>query len=193
MKIKSLKRSTNHKKLLIIVCVILLLIAIPLTYVYAFNGNLFGWKKPTIQNTNKVKNSINYGPATSEQQKAGTTIKSGSADTPPKPTPIPGSTQKNVQVIITSANQDKSGSPLLVSTQIGAVVDSGTCTLSLTKAGETTVTKTAGVQALASTSTCQGFNVPASASDLSVGTWHILIEYSNSALTGSATKDVVIK
>ena len=190
MRVKSLKKSATLKKPLIIGFTVLFLIAVPFVYVYAFNGNLFGWK--IDKNSSSDKNtSVDYGPATSEQQKAGSATKSGSTDIPPKPTTIPGSTLKNVELLITSANQDQSGSPLHVGTQISAVVDTGTCSLTLTKAGETTVTKTAGAQALASTSTCQGFDIPSS--ELSVGTWQILLGYSSSTLTGSATKDVVIK
>jgi hypothetical protein len=190
MKIKSLKRSTNHKKLLIIACVILLLVAIPLTYVYAFNGNLFGWKKPTIQNTSINKGSTNYGPATPEQQKAGTSAKSGSTtDTTPSPAPIPGSDKKSVQVTITAANQN--GSVLQIRALIGAVENTGTCTLVLSRAGQSSVTKTAGTQALSSTSTCQGFDVPTT--ELSTGAWQALITYDSPTLTGSATKSITVQ
>lgn len=190
MKIKSLKRSTNHKKLLIIVGVVLLLIAAPLTYVYAFNGNLFGWKKPTIQNTNIDNNSTSYGPATPEQQKAGTTIKSGStADTPPAPTPIPGSNKKNVQMAITAANQN--GSSLQIRVQIDAIENTGSCTLTLTKSGYSTVTKTASTQAYASISTCSGFDIPTS--ELAPGLWQALITYDSSALSGSTTETITIR
>ena len=189
MIIKNLHKSTTTKKVLLISCVILVLIAIPLIYVYAFNGNLFGWKKPTTQDTNQNQNSVNYDPATIEQQKAGTTVKSGSTDSPPEPTPIPGSDKKNVQMTITAANQN--GSTLQIRTLIGAVEDTGVCTLTLTSAGKSTVTKTVNSQALASTSTCKGFDIPVS--ELSAGTWHAFIEYTSTALIGSADQDIVIK
>ncbi len=190
MKIEK-RKSKKRTVVIIVVAIVLLVTASAFTYVYAMNGKLFGWEAQKAQNKSNNQGTVNNGPATSEQQKAGSAAKSGSKETPPAPAPIPGSNQKSVQVLITSANQNQSGSPLVISSQIGAVVDSGTCTLTLTKAEETNVTKTAGVQALASTSTCQGFDIPAS--ELSVGTWHILLEYSSSTLTGSAAKDVVIK
>jgi len=158
--------------------------------VYVFNGNLFGWKSPT--NSPSGNGSVNYGPATSEQQKSGSQIKSGStnsSDTPPAPTPITGSTKKNVQVTVTAANQN--GSTLQIRVLISAVENTGTCTLTLTRAGQPTVIKTADTQALASTSTCKGFDVPTS--ELSTGAWQALITYDSSTLTGSATKTITLQ
>jgi hypothetical protein len=189
MIIKNSHKSTTTKKVLIISGVIIVLIAIPVTYVYAFNGSLFGWQKPTTEIINHDQKSVNYEPATPEQQKAGTTIKSGSTDTPPAPTVIPGSDKKNVQITITAANQNES--TLQIRTLISAVEGTGVCTLTLTSAGKPTVTKTSDSQALASISTCQGFDIPIS--ELPVGTWHAVIDYSSTALTGSANQDIVVK
>jgi hypothetical protein len=182
---KTIQKKRFPKKTIAITVVILVLVAGALTYVYAFNGSILGWKK--AQNTANGGSLINYGPATSEQQQAGAKTKSGSnSDTTPTPTPIPGSSKKNVQITITYANQN--GSTVQIGTQISAIDDTGICTLTLTSSGKTTVTRTANTQALASTSTCQGFTVP-----VSTGTWHILIEYSSSTLTGSASQDIVIQ
>jgi hypothetical protein len=183
---KTIQKKKFPKKIIATAVLILVLVAGALIYVYAFNGNILGWKK--AQNTSNGGN-INYGPATSEQQQAGAKTKSGSnSDTTPTPTPIPGSNKKSVQLIITSANIN--GSMLHIAVQIDAVDSTGLCTLTLTSTGQSTVTKTANTQALASTSTCQGFDVPLS--ELPSGTWHILVEYSSSALSGSATQDKVI-
>jgi hypothetical protein len=180
------------KKIIIIIGVILLLLAGALVYVYAFNGNLFGWK--SAQNNS---GTVNYGPATTDQKQNGATIKSNSAsssstngsDQPSAPAPIPGSAQKSVSVTITAANQN--GSTLQIRALIGAVENTGTCTLMLSQTGQQTVTKTAGTQALSSTSTCQGFDVPTS--ELSTGVWHITITYNSPTLTGATTKDVTIQ
>ncbi len=180
------------KKIIIIVGISLLLLASALLYVYAFNGNLFGWK--SAQNS---PSKVNYGPATTDQKQNGTTIKSNSAsssstsgsDQTPAPTPIPGSTQKSVAVTITSTNQN--GSTFQIRALIAAVEDNGTCTLTLSQAGQQTVTKTAATQALASSSTCQGFDIPTS--ELSTGVWHATITYNSASLTGAATKDITIQ
>jgi hypothetical protein len=186
MKIIKNKRFPN--KIIVAVSVILVLIISTLTYVYVFKGSLFGWSAYKVKTSDK--NSIDNSPATSEQQDAGTRAKSGSkSDTPPEPTTIPGSDKKSVQMIITAANQN--GSILQIRALISAVVNTGTCTLTLTKASQPTITQTANTQALSSTSTCQGFDVQTS--ELSVGTWHILVEYVSDTLIGSTTKDIVIE
>jgi len=190
MKIVNKKRFP--KKFIAISIAVLLLASTPFIYVYAFNGNLFGWNnhqssKP--KNSTKGIDTINYSPATKEQQDAGNQTKSGSSDTPSAPTPIPNSTKKNVQLTITAAQQN--GSTLQIRVMIGAVEGAGVCTLTLTSVGQSTVTKTTNSQALASTSTCQGFDIPIS--ELPAGTWRAIIEYNSTALTGSATQDIVVK
>ena len=142
-------------------------------------------------------NSINYGNPTGDQQQNGSTIKQKSAtsktgsgsDQPSAPTTNPGSTQSSVNVSITAANQ--SGTTLQVRALIGAVVNTGTCTITFMRTGQTTVTETSSVQPLASTSTCEGFNVPTS--NLSPGIWHMTITYNDTALTGASEKDVTIQ
>ena len=189
------------KKLIIASSVVILLVAGALTYVYSLNGSLFGWK--VSKNTTSDNNKINYGPATSEQQKSGTQTKSdsvnnnsdpakpttNSSDTPPAPTPVPDSSKKSVLVAITAANQ--SGANFQIRTQINTVSDTGTCMLTLTKTGQPTVTKTAGVQAYASISTCKGFDV--AVSELSLGTWQASISYDSSDLTGHISTSITIK
>jgi hypothetical protein len=183
-----IKNKKTVKKFVIAIIAFALIIAGVLTYVYVFKGNFFGWK--ATQDSTKSNNTIDHGPATDEQKEAGNQVKSGSkSDTPPEPTIVPGSDKKSVQMVITAANQN--GSTLQIRSLISAVVNTGACTLSLTKAGQPTITKSASTQALSSTSTCQGFDVPTS--ELSVGTWHILIEYNSDTLIGSATKDIVIE
>jgi len=143
--------------------------------------------------------TINTKPATKEQQDAGQQVKqtnadedaknkSNGSDQPAAPVPQPNS-KSSVTVSITAANQN--GSMLQIRSLIEAVDSTGTCTLTLTKSGSATVTKTAGVQALASSSTCQGFNVPTS--ELSKGTWSINLVFENSTLKGEASKTVDVQ
>jgi hypothetical protein len=188
MKIKNNKKSTKTKVLITISSAVLALVIFSLTYVYAFNGNLLGWRASTSQN----KNLIDYGPTTAGQQQTTTKTKSGpNSDTPPTPTPIPGSSKKNVQVSITSANPNSPDGPLQIRAQISTVDDTGVCTLTLTSPGKPTVTMTANTQSLASISTCKGFDVPLS--ELAAGTWNAQIQYSSSTLSGSVSQDIVIK
>ena len=180
------------KKILLVSVIFLLVVMAVLAYVYALNGNLFGWK--IAQNT---PTTINYGPPTPNQLQNGTTIKSNNAspnstsgsDQPSAPTPISESSQKSVSVSITAANQN--GPTLQIRVLIGVVENKGACTLTLEQTGQKTVTKTAGTQALASSSTCQGFDIPIT--ELSTGVWHIAVTYNSPLLTGATTKDITIK
>jgi hypothetical protein len=62
--------------------------------------------------------------------------------------------------------------------------------LTLSKNGQT-VTKTAAVQALASESTCQGFDIPTS--ELSPGTWSLTLHFENSQYQGDAQRNITIQ
>ena len=188
------KKSTK-KYYLIAAAVIVLLVAGAFTYVYAFNGSIFGWKKPPVKDA-----SINYNPPTEEQKQAGENTKDASLNpseeqkpnntnetpTPPS-TPTPGS-KSTVTLTITAANQNPPS--LQIRTEIGALTSEGTCTLTLTK-GAKAVTRTAGIQALPRISTCQGFDIPLS--ELSSGQWNVAVHFENSALTADTTKQITIQ
>lgn len=183
------------KKTIIVVSSIVVLFAASATYVYAFNGNIFGWSSQQ-----GPSNTGNYKPTTPEQQQSGTDIKDGavnSEDDPAKPstntdTPaIPvnqGSDKSSVTLDISSQNQ--TSSTYQIRTLIGAVTNTGECTLTLTRNGST-ISKTASVSALAKTSTCQGFDIPLT--ELTAGVWQLNIVFSNSTLTGAVTTNITIR
>jgi hypothetical protein len=145
--------------------------------------------------------STNLSPATNDQKKAGDTTKQNSSgtqnskqnttgsDQPPTPTPQANSNKRIVEVSITAANQN--GSLLQVRSLISAVVNTGTCTLTLTGPQANPIVKNSDTQALSTTSTCKGFDIPLS--ELSPGTWQVVIAYNSDSLTGSASKTVTIK
>lgn len=193
MKIKR-QYSSNRIRLFIALAILLLLCL-------GAGGAFYVWSKNNARLDQRPVNSTNYGPATSDQKKNGDNIKANNtrsttdskstlsgSDQPPAPTPIAGSSKKSVQVSFTSANQN--GSTFQTRIQIDTVVNTGTCTLTLSKPGSADVVKTAGVQPLASTSTCQGFDIPTS--ELSSGTWHMNLSYDSSDFTGVAQKDITI-
>ena len=83
---------------------------------------------------------------------------------------------------ITSAN--KVGNALVIRVNINQYLSSGTCTLNLEKNG-TVVEKTAAIFPTASTSSCEGFDVPTS--ELSEGNWKVTISLSSNGKTGTIT------
>ena len=186
MKIQSKKMSKTP--LIIAAALIALLAVAALTYVYAFNGSILGWSNHKTSSNDKPSTNTNLDKPTDEQIKAGNDIKNENTDTSPAPLPQPGSDKQSVEVIITTPNQN--AGTLQVHTQISTVVNTGQCTLTLSRTGQK-VTKTADVQALASTSTCKGFDIPVS--ELSTGSWQATLIYENDSLTGTASKLITIQ
>jgi cytoskeletal protein RodZ len=194
MKIASRK---NTKKYFLIAGIVVVLIVGGLaTYVFAFKGTLFGWPHKTTSDDS----SISYSKPTDEQIKAGTDIKQGSVDKgeekpssssntdhPTDQTPGQAGAKTAVSMTITAANQN--GSVFQLRSLISTVTNSGTCTLTLTQ-GSKVVTKTAGVQASASTSTCKGFDVPVS--ELGSGVWQANLHFENDNVTADASQKITV-
>lgn len=186
-------RKTAKKPFFIAAGVLALIVIATLTYVFAFNGSILGWNNHNA--SPKSGSSTNLDKPTDGQVQAGSDIKkenldkaNGDSDTPPAPVTQPGSDKKSVEIIITAANQNNN--VLQIRTQIATVTSTGKCTLTLSKA-EQTVTKTADIQPLASTSACKGFDIPVS--ELSLGSWQATLTYENDSLIGSASKVITIK
>ena len=78
---------------------------------------------------------------------------------------------------------------LYIRSNIDALLSTGTCELTLSQ-GSRTVRKTASVQALAQSTTCQGFNV--SASELSEGEWSVSVSVESGDRAGIGTTKVSV-
>jgi hypothetical protein len=188
-------KNSNRKPIIASSVAIVLLLISAFLYVYGLNGNLFGWN-------NHQDESINYNQPTDEQKEAGKNAKqittdnsnssikqnSGGSDQPSAPQEQPDGTKSTVDITVTSSVQNND--TFQIRTLIGVVDNTGTCTLNLSKS-TTTISKTSGVQALSSTSTCKGFDIPVA--ELSAGEWIATINYDNASLTGSTKKNITIK
>lgn len=183
------KTKKDQKKLLIAV-IILAVLLIGAGTVYALK--LSNDAKTESQKTD----SIDYSPPTSEQVKSGTSIKQDSidntntSDSPSAPTPQPGSSMSTVEVSMTSVNQN--GNQLQVRFQVDADTSSGTCKITLSKDGKV-LTYSAGVQLNSKVASCQGFNIPIDASNLSKGSWQLAMNYTSTTLTGSLNTTIEVK
>lgn len=191
MKIKNNKK--NHKIIISIAVVLALLAAGGLLYVYAFKGSI-----PGFNNTTKNNSTINLDDATEDEKNAGDTAKQqtlesnkndskSSSDIPPAPQPQAGG-KDLVEVDITAANQNEQ--VVQVRSSVGAVSNTGSCTITLSR-NDKVITKSAPVQALPTTSTCQGFDIPVS--ELSVGTWRISLMFESATLTGTTSREITVK
>lgn len=153
------------------------------------------FKKPAAQDANigipnsSTGGSINYDPPsedeknTSDQQKED--IIKDEAKDPSKP-PIDGS----MAVTISRVNQVQKGEALQVRTIVSGT-SSGTCELSISKTGQTTVSKTIQVTQDATYATCNT-NIPASEFS-SDGEWDVSITVkSKNAISLAASQKVTI-
>jgi len=182
----------SNKKAIMIVAAVLLLILGSAYGAYHFQVGPF---------SPKSHNSVNLDPASTDQKTTGNDIKqstlnqveSGKANTgsdpSPSPQPVEGSDKKSVGMEITAANQ--TDSTLQVRTFIQTITSTGTCTIVMKNSQGMTYTNTVDTQALSSTTTCKGFDIPLS--QLSSGAWTITINFSNDTLVASTSKEITIK
>lgn len=182
------KASPNKRLIIALVAGVILLVGVA-AYAYL----------KTSQNGTSNTSDTNYGPATSDEKKTGDTIKqdnvrpdnqpSPGSDPAPTPAPLPDSSKSKVGMEITAANQ--TGETFVIRTMIQTVTTEGSCSLIMTGPNGKRYTQSVGVQAGPSSSTCQGFNIPMSA--LSPGAWSISVQFGNTSLVASASKEVTLQ
>ena len=185
MKINTHKSSSPRKSTVAIIVALMLIIAVAagsFVYVYAFNGNLFGWSNQTQQKTDDA-DGVNYEAPTEEEVTTGSSIKQDSIENNKTSTP-----SSSLDLSITALNQ--TSDTLRVRVLIPSIVSSGTCTASLVK-GSLLVSRSVETQALSNASTCKGFDIPLS--ELAAGKWNITVNFENETQKGTTSSTVEIK
>lgn len=184
----NIKKRHNNKRIVVIILATLILLIGASAYYYI--------SQSTQESLSSSQDSTNLNPATDEEKQAGdqkkrenlsqADISSNSAKNN-----VDSSTSSTPAVLsmrITASSQNDN--VYQIRTLIEGVVGNGTCKATLTRGGQV-VTKTAPTQALAQSSTCQGFDIPTS--ELSVGTWRVEISFSGDAATGSTDGTLEVK
>lgn len=178
-----IQKVKSKRKLYIVISIVVVLLV-------AAAGVYFFLQKP------EPESFINTDKPTDEQIDAGldakdATVKNSSRNTGNLETneteqaPVAGSTP---QISITAAAQN--GSLVQIRSIIPKVTTNGLCELTINN-GQNTITKTTGVQALADSSTCQGFDVSTS-EFASGGTWTATLIYKDTSGKTEASEDVVV-
>lgn len=186
MKIKS---STNKSKRIILIVSGVILFGL-LGWLY-YTHHYQKWPFLPTNVTTSPTGTVNYEPPSDSQAKTGTTIKERVAEQTKSDSTSATSATGGANIIvmdITSVN--KTSDTLMVRSMIQKTTSTGTCTLTAVGSNGATYTASVGVQANASTSTCQGFNIPINS--LSPGTWKIIINFKDGSDTATATKEVFI-
>ncbi len=187
---QSITKRKNKKILIATLAIIVIVVAAMAIYLTFFKGTILGFS--LYENHGKSK-EVKKQTANDKNKE------SGSKSNPKTPTANAGEAQSSslppaangkamVPMTITAANQ--TSDMLQVRVLIQVVSSSGTCNLTMTKQNSPIVSKTAGVQALANSSTCKGFDIPLTA--LLPGTWQLTITFENQTSTGSASQSIVI-
>ena len=182
----------NTKKVVLIGLLITSLLLLTTASMFYFKAGPFAAKNNDSINLDKPTNEqIDAGQAAKNQaiNQANKQDTNTGSDPAPAPQPIEGSDKKTVHMEITTANQTTSN--LQIRTLIQAVVSTGDCNLSMKGPLGRTYTAKAGVYALASSSTCKGFDIPLD--QLTAGAWTITVDFNNPELTTSVAKEIEIK
>jgi hypothetical protein len=180
--ISPVKKHQHTKKILIAACLVVVILSLAAAYfVYRNHSATSTTKTPASQKP------VNYGPATSDEKSAGDRIKEQALNNQKQNDSNDASSV--VPLVITSVNQ--SSGTVYIRVMIEQITSAGTCTLSMSNGSGNTYTATSSVQSMASSSTCEGFNIPTS--KLTTGDWSIKITYTNDSSSGSATGSVTVQ
>jgi len=183
---KILRQKSKVKTIVIITVLVILLAGAAAATAFYFKLGPFAETQQDIQT--KKENQTGSDIKKQSVDNSSKDSQTGS-DPSPAPKPVPGTNKSSINAEITSANQDTSR--LRIRILIQTVTSDGSCTLTMQGPDGKTYSATAGVQALPSTSTCKGFDIPLS--QLSSGSWTIKLTFSNTNLTASATKAITIQ
>jgi flagellar basal body-associated protein FliL len=139
------------------------------------------------KNADRQAASINYDPPTDDQVQAGINQKQSTVDNSAKNDSPPPAPTTSLNITMTSNGQ--SDGTYRIRYLIDQSISTGTCSLTMIKDGRTVV-KTASVQALASSATCAGFDIPVA--ELGSGTWQATLTVSSGAASGTASNEVAV-
>lgn len=174
------QRKTSRKTVAAISIAVLLVLAL---------GGYYLWASGKLGNSN-VKNGVDYSPATETDKELNDDIKKSlptEKETEEADSSEPDTAKTPVMPVISAWGQPGgTGTDLQVNGYVPEVIESdGTCTITLTKDGNTATVSKASLQNAQNTS-CGQLIIPYA--QLSTGTWQAVLSYSSSASAGSSTK-----
>ena len=181
MKIHQAK--TNRKRNVVAV-VILALVLLAGMIAWACHYQQWPFAPPVAQE--KPVNTVDYTAPTKQQAETGTATKERVAEQAKQQESQEGSTTPSgtIPVNITAVQP---GETVYIRTLISSVTSSATCKLDMAGPDGKTYTTSVGTQALAGSSTCQGFNIPMS--ELGSGSWKITISVNDGTNEGAITTE----
>jgi cytoskeletal protein RodZ len=180
------KKRIGKKTLAIVIAILFVIVAVWLYL--AHHCQIWPFQSAINAQTSPISRKIDYSQPSNDQTKNGADIKTQVADSSKdgETTAQSPSTaqQSTLGVTITTVQP---GQTVYIRAVIDSVISPATCTLTMTGPNGKTYSATASVQPMASSSTCQGFNIPMTS--LMSGSWKITIVATDGANTGSATTE----
>lgn len=171
----------TSKRILTITILVAVAACAVLIYIVPLDGSIFGWKLSSETSTPSDVNEVNLKKPTAEEIKTGIDIKKESVDTEQNKNK-PGSEESikphDTSVSITASNVHEG--TLQIRALISSLISDASCNLELQQ-GSTLKRFSSGTQNLASSATCQGFNIPTS--ELGVGEWVFTLSVSSDGAT----------
>lgn len=178
-------RGKPYKRAVSVLLLVVLCVAVWLGI--AFVKHAWPFNLGSSDSVTKPTNTVNYSPASDAQAKEGAATKERVAENSKSDSPTEAqSTSPVIEITSTNISDDT----YYIRTLIHTVTNSGTCTLRMVGPQQQSYSASSGVQSMATTSTCQGFNVPLKS--LTSGSWKISIEFSDKSSSTTATKEVTI-
>lgn len=186
---QAIKTNSTSRKSKIIAAIAAVLLFLGAVTSYAYVKNIGPFEKNYPEAT-----TVNYDGPTDEQVEAGQETKKEAAKNdqtkPDYASSGETTTTNNSDTVTVEIPTEPKNSNGIITVKVLAqeVTSSGVCTVTLTKSGQASVTKTGKAQPLPSSSACQ---LQFDASKLAKGTWIISVNYksdkSNGATSGSIT------
>lgn len=180
------KQKSSKKKLVIIIAAAVLLVGGGATAYTLYNNAKNKADAP------RGMNDVDYSPATDTEKQEGEQHKTTDTTTPGAPsdqkptTPTDGnqtppSQTQTITVVVTRVNQ--SGQTVSIRANIEGTT-TGTCHVTFARTGQSNVTKTFPVSFEATTSQCQGADIPVSDFPMG-GTWSLSLTVTNGSQTSN--------
>ena len=180
-------KTNSMKKIVIFASIIVALVCIAGVSLYFLNKSHQSTDNGDNANTltEEQKEAAGYiddQPATNDQTSTGTDIKQDSID----------EEDEEVSAVTGEFTMlEQSGSTVRIRTILSGVSSGGSCVLTMSGPSGGTYSATSQVQALASSSTCQGFDVPVS--NLKTGKWTVSVKVTMAGDTAVLEGEVDIK
>lgn len=177
MKIASTPKS---KRALIMSLAAVIVVAAAAYSAYGYLGHNHGSANPSqspVTGSPSGDTGSAATPSSGNEQKQTYIDQSKSSDSPSSPST---SSKQSTSILLTHKGQD--GNTLQLRVLISAVT-TGKCELTMTKSGQTAITKEVDIQPMADSSTCKGFDMDTT--NMATGTWTFTIRVNSPDYTGS--------